>query len=603
MPIAGIIGFESASTMQSQIERMTSCTHHENWYIDGYYMNESMGIAVGWSGDANSFSMTPVRNETRDILLVLSGECYIDRDDLRRLRTKGHVFRDTGNEFMVHLYEEDPESFFKKLNGYFCGLLVDMRRNIAMLFNDRYGMGRVYCYSGKGKMFFSTEVKSILRLNRELKKIDPKGLGELFTCECVLENRTLFPDIHLLPPGSLWLFMNRQILEMKSYFNKSEWENCEIYDDDVLYGKLVETLRMIIPRYLDAPSDIGLSLTGGLDCRTLLSLCEIPRKTIKCYSFGSAYRDNHDVKIARKVAKLCGQTHRVLEVGTEFLDHFPDLARKTVEITDGIMDVTGAADLYVNRMAREIAPIRLTGNYGQEVLIRSVSLKKSNMYEKIINGDFVSFLQDAHRTYDMVRRDHPLSFVAFCQIPFHHYKRFYLETSQLRMRSPFLDNDLVALMYHASTQATANRNLCLRLIKENNPQLAGISTDRGCLGTLSLLHPFKRGYFEFEFKMEYYSDYGMPQWVAGVANTLSRIQPERLFLGRHKFHHFRIWYRGPLANYVKEILLDPKTLGRPYLDKNYIKEIVLKHTNGERNHTLEISKLLTTELMHRSIID
>ena len=35
---------------------------------------------------------------------------------------------------------------------------------------------------------------------------------------------------------------------------------------------------------------------------------------------------------------------------------------------DGCIDVSRSPDLYVNERAREIAPVRMTGNYGDEVL-------------------------------------------------------------------------------------------------------------------------------------------------------------------------------------------------------------------------------------------
>ncbi len=42
---------------------------------------------------------------------------------------------------------------------------------------------------------------------------DPQGLGEFVACGCVLENRTLFRGIHVLPPGSAWTFSRRRARE------------------------------------------------------------------------------------------------------------------------------------------------------------------------------------------------------------------------------------------------------------------------------------------------------------------------------------------------------------------------------------------------------
>ena len=112
-----------------------------------------------------------------------------------------------------------------------------------------------------------------------------------------------------------------------------------------------------------------------------------------------------------------------------------------------------------------------------------------------------------------------------------------------------------------------------------------------------------RGMLEFTFKSEYAYDYGMPQWVAGIDHTLSALHLEKLFLGRHKFAHFRIWYRDHLADYVRQILLDPQTLSRPYLNRKNVETIVEGHLTGGRNYTTEIHRLLTVELLQRLFFD
>jgi asparagine synthase (glutamine-hydrolysing) len=78
---------------------------------------------------------------------------------------------------------------------------------------------------------------------------------------------------------------------------------------------------------------------------------------------------------------------------------------------------------------------------------------------------------------------------------------------------------------------------------------------------------------------------------------------ERLFLGRHKLFHFRVWYRDALSKYVQEMLLDPRTLSRPYLDRSGLEAVVRGHLKEGRNYTTEIHKVLTLELIHRLFLD
>src|SRR5206468_9842528 len=105
------------------------------------------------------------------------------------------------------------------------------------------------------------------------------------------------------------------------------------------------------------------------------------------------------VRIARKVAAACGQPHQTISVGDEFLSQFTQLAEQTVRITDGAMDVSGAAELYVNRVARQIAPVRLTGNYGSEILRRHVAFRPRLLFPETFSSDFVPQLAAASLTY------------------------------------------------------------------------------------------------------------------------------------------------------------------------------------------------------------
>jgi asparagine synthase (glutamine-hydrolysing) len=51
------------------------------------------------------------------------------------------------------------------------------------------------------------------------------------------------------------------------------------------------------------------------------------------------------------------------------------------------------------------------------------------------------------------------------------------------------------------------------------------------------------------------------------------------------------------------MLLDPRTLSRPYLEPSTLRSLVESHINGTRNYTTEIHKVLTLELVHRLFID
>lgn len=222
----------------------------------------------------------------------------------------------------------------------------------------------------------------------------------------------------------------------------------------------------------------------------------------------------------------------------------------------------------------------------------------------MFHPDFSTYLGQARQTYAGLISVHPLSFSAFRQAPWHHYGLLALEQTQLALRSPFLDNDLVRTVFRAPKSTLSSNDVSLRLIADGNPELRKIRTDRGLAGNSDgLISAIRREYLEFTFKAEYAYDYGMPQWMARADHALSRFQLERLFLGRHKFYHFRVWYRDALATYVRGMLLDSRTLSRPYLQRKSVEAVVAGHLKGDRNYTTSIHKILTLEHLHRLFID
>ena len=564
--IVGIVEKGFREDNQLALQTMVKSMLHEKSYTSGTYVDRRMGLQLGWVCHKDSFSdCLPVWNEKKDICLIFAGEDAADESEIAKLHALGHPC-DSGNAgYIVHLYEEEGIAFLKKLNGCFSGVLVDLREEKAFLFNDRYGLHRIYYHENEAGLFFSSEAKALLKIMPELRRIDDTSLGEFFSYGCTFENRTLFSGISLVPPGSMWRFAPRQSVAKETYFDKNAWENQPVLNETQYYERLKETFAHIIKRYFRPKERVAVSLTGGIDTRMIMAWASFPPLKAPCYTFGGMYRDSADVKIARRVAQICQQRHETIVVNRNFFTEFPALAKRAVYYTDGAMDISGSVELYVNRLAREIAPIRLTGNYGDQVLRRAIGFKPIPLNKGIFDGGFMPFFQAGAKTYDKLIQGSELSFLAFKQIPWYHYARLSLESTQLTMRSPFLDNELFGLAYQAPERMAKSRRASLRLITEGYPASGRIPTDRGVrYRPIPVITAAKNFYHEFTFKAEYAYDYGMPQWLARLDHRFSSFHLEKAFLGRHKFYHFRIWYRDVLSKYVKDILLDPRTMRRAY---------------------------------------
>jgi asparagine synthase (glutamine-hydrolysing) len=343
--IAGIISNGPNPENHVNLNSMVECMRNPKLYRFGSLFQERFGLSTGWVAHPGFSGSIPIWNEAKNICLIFLGEDYQDRSGIDQLGAKRGKINAQDTSYLVYLYEELGLNFLERINGWFSGLVVDLREEKIVLFNDRYGLSRIYFCENERGLYFSSEAKSLLKVLPSVRRFDLQSLGEFFSCSCVLQNRTLFAGISLMPAGSVWTFRPGGEVRKETYFRKDDWEHQPVLNREEYYESLKDAWARILPRYFLGEERVGLSLTGGMDSRMILAWSPRPAGELTCYTFGGKYRDCADVKIAREVAKVCRQKHEVIPVGTEFLSRFPSLAKEAIYLSDGALDVTGAIDL------------------------------------------------------------------------------------------------------------------------------------------------------------------------------------------------------------------------------------------------------------------
>lgn len=559
------------------------------------YSAENPTLMVGAIGQNDARSPSAFTwNRNRDVALLLEGELYAESE-----RTTAATQAD-----LLAAYEADSLAFLSRLNGWFHGLIIDHRNRKMVLFNDRFGVGRICYHQDAGTLYFASEAKSLLAVLPQTRSLHPTSLAEQLSCGAVLQNRTLFHDIALLPPGSAWTTQSDGTLRRASYFQSSSWEAQPPLTEPEYYQKLKEIWVRRLPQYFAGTQSIALSLTGGIDSRMILAWRSQISQPLVSYTFGSKYRECHDVNLARRLARLCQVPHAVIALDRAFLDQFQALATEAAYTSDGTLDATGAVDVFVQHAARQFAAVRVTGTNGGEILRRIVAFNPAPLAPGIFQPELVRALRVAGDTYRGELTGHRLSFTAFKQVPWYMNSKFAVERRYLTLRMPYFDNEVVALSYQAPPSLAESNKTALQLIAEGDRNLASVATDRG--SSHAALRPARFAaarLHQFTYNAEYAYDYGMPQWLARVDHAVAPLHLERLFLGRHKVSHFRVWYRDELSACVREILLDDRSQSRPYLCRSGFRRMIEEHLAGRQNHTREINKLLALELAQRTLLE
>jgi asparagine synthase (glutamine-hydrolysing) len=601
--ITGIIR-QGAEEVERDLGSMLQTLRHDPLYTYGQFADRDLGIHVGWTAHPGSYTdCMPLVNEARDTVIILQGEIFSDTDrpgDVGAIQGKGGP--DSAHK-LLDLYAEHGDQFFAALNGWYAGVVIDRTLRKVTLFNDRYGMSRIYCHSAADEFIFSSEAKALLKIRPALRKIAPDKLAERFRYNCVLNDESIFSGVSLLPRGSAWSFDGAPAPRKRKYFDFAEWEAQDELPEEQFYSEWARTISTAFPKYALEGSKVGLSSTAGLDTRLIMAALGEQNRLHPSYTFAGAWGELFDVRTARKAAAVYEQPFTAIPITEKFLRDFGDYATRTIHVSDGTHDAFAAHDVFFNEFAREIAPIRLTGKFGSEV-VRIRRLMPSETYAPgFLVPELQALVDRLPHFNDTNPHGHPLTRVVTEEIPWHEHGRLAVEQAAVTMRTPYMDNDLVKLMYCAPKGSRAAGDLQERYVKERAPEFARFVTN---LGRFSSTSPMltKLCYYPFwaMFKVEYTYLYATPHWLTRLDRALASWHLEKLLSGRQKWEGYRIWMKTHFDGFLRDTLSNSQADYTRFFDYKAVNQMVERHTAGTHNYFDEINRALTTELICSSLL-
>src|SRR2546427_5373900 len=102
--VVGLITRMPREQAEGDLLRMVEALRHESFYRTGTWIDESLGVYLGWGIREGSFSDgMPLGNERGDVVLVFSGEEFPEPGTALRLKERGHRLDHGGPSYLVHL--------------------------------------------------------------------------------------------------------------------------------------------------------------------------------------------------------------------------------------------------------------------------------------------------------------------------------------------------------------------------------------------------------------------------------------------------------------------------------------------------------------------
>ncbi len=316
--MCGIVGAinlrEPKPIPEEMIRDMLGLIQHRGPDEFGIYLDEWIGMGSARLSILDlSTGQQPISNEDGTLWIVYNGEIFNYLDLRPGLEQQGHVFTtNTDTEVILHMYEEYGTDCLKYLNGQFAIAIWDQVNRQAFFARDRLGIRPFFYTIQDSRMFFGSEIKSLLSPPEMTARMDPSRLAEIFTFWSVQSPNTAFKDIFELPPAH-WMVVRDGQVKLSQYWfmdfsispldhTDEEWQ--EEFEDLLINATLIR-LRADVP--------VGAYLSGGLDSSTTTALIrkQVPSQ-LETYSISFSDPLYDESSYQRKMADHLGTRHHIV---------------------------------------------------------------------------------------------------------------------------------------------------------------------------------------------------------------------------------------------------------------------------------------------------
>ena len=625
--MCGIAGFVESSAARSAFggdsarqlaRRMCDVIRHRGPDDEGVWTGE--GVAIGMRRlsiiDIAS-GHQPIHNEDETVWTVFNGEIYNFRELRHDLELAGHRFyTQTDSEVIVHAYEEWGTSAIARFRGMFGLAVWDTRQQKLLLARDRVGIKPVHYAETRDRLYFGSEIKSILCAPDISRDLDLEALDHYLSFLYTPRDGSIFKSIRKLPPAH-WLTWQDGRITIERYWQPPARESFEGSDADAA-AALRRVLTDAVRSHLVSDVPLGAFLSGGVDSSLVVGLMsELSSSPVKTFSIGFDEPAFDELPQARKVAAHFGTDHHELVVR-------PD----AVAILDGVIghfdepfaDSSAIPTWYVSQMARRHVTVTLSGDGGDELF-----------------GGYDRYLPHPRvQAFDRFspRALRPVAGLAAASLPHGARGKNFLRHVARNERDRYLDS----IRYFSTDEKPALlAGDVRRLLRASDPEarLAQLFDHEAALPWPSQMMRFDlHTYLPDDIltkvdrmSMAHSIESRVPLLDNAVIDFALALPPEfKIRDGRRK-HVLKevaaqilprewldrpkqgfavplgVWFRGRLHELFADTLLSQSSLERGYFQAPFIRRMLQEHLSARRDHTLRLWQLVVFERWHQLYVD
>src|SRR5262245_27052639 len=372
--MCGIAGFvESPETRapfgadesRTLIHRMCSVIRHRGPDDEGVLVEPGLALGMRRLSIIDlSTGHQPIHNEDRTVWIVFNGEIYNFPELRRELEAAGHRFyTSTDTEAIVHAYEQWGAQAIRRLRGMFGLAIWDARSKSLLVARDRAGIKPIYYAEVNGRLYFGSELKSLLEAPDLPRDLDLDALDHYLSFLYTPRDGSIFARVRKLPPGHVMTWRDGR-LAIEQYWQISENETFRGSEAEAV-SQLRDVLTGAIKGHLLSDVPLGAFLSGGIDSSLVVGLMsEVSGARVKTFSIGFDEPAFDELEHARRVAQHFDTDHHEFVVKP---DAIGILDRLVWHFDEPFADSSAIPTWYVSEMARRHVTVVLSGDGGDEL--------------------------------------------------------------------------------------------------------------------------------------------------------------------------------------------------------------------------------------------
>src|SRR5579864_627032 len=347
------------------VHRMCDAIRHRGPDDEGVLLEDGVGLGMRRLSIIDlSTGHQPIHNEDRTIWIVFNGEIYNFRELRLQLESAGHRFyTGTDTEAIVHAYEEWGAAAIERLRGMFGLAIWDRRSRTLLLARDRVGIKPLHYAEAGGRLYFGSEIKSILCAPDVPRDLDLDALDHYLSFLYTPQDRSIFRGLNKLPPGHLLTWRDGRI-DIEQYWRLPSYDVFAGSEAEAI-PELLAVLSDAVRSHLVSDVPLGAFLSGGVDSSLVVGLMAATSGArVKTFSIGFDEPEFDELEHARRVARHFGTDHHELIVKPDALGILDELI---AHFDEPFADSSALPTWYVSRMAREHVTVVLSGDGGDEL--------------------------------------------------------------------------------------------------------------------------------------------------------------------------------------------------------------------------------------------